>query len=147
MSYVLRGLGGPTITEFLLAGLIPGEPAPEDEGPSMSTVRVAQLRAWLRITHRFDDAVLQDCINGAEDEALAYMGRERLPRRGEYAVDECDSNTPPLVSDSDDLSPTVRIGIYLVAQGLYEGKDAAEMAAIRELARQRWFPFRNELGV
>jgi hypothetical protein len=147
MSYVLSGLRPASITQFLLMGLTPGAAAPEDDGGSMSSVRVAQLRAYLRITHRLDDAVLQDAINGAEEEALAYMDREVLPRRGEFAVDECDSNTPPPVSDSNDLSPLARIGIYKVAQGLYEGKDAAEMEAIRESARRDWFPFRNRLGV
>lgn len=146
MSYVLLGLGGPSITQFVLLGLIPGEVPPEPE-PSMSTVRVAQIRAYLRITHRSDDAMLQELINGAEDEALAYLDREVLPRRGEFQVDECDSNTPPLVSDSDDLSPMVRMGIYLLVQGMYEGKDAAEMEAVREVARQKFFPYRNKLGV
>lgn len=113
----------------------------------MSTVRVAQVRAYLRITHRLDDVLLQTLIESAEEEALAYMDRERLPRRGEFAVDECDSNTPPIVSDSDDLSPLVRTGIYKIVQGLYEGKDAAEMEAVRASARIDWFPFRNKLGV
>ena len=146
MSFVLGGLRGPSPTQFVLFGLVPGLVPPEPE-PSMSTVRVAQIRAYLRITHRSDDAMLQELINGAEDEALAYLDREVLPRRGEFNVDELDSNTAPIVSDSDDLSPMVRMGIYLTVQGMYEGKDAAEMEAVREVARQKWFPYRNKLGV
>lgn len=145
MAYVLLGLAAP-IRQFLLFGLIPGEVPPEPE-PSMSTVRVAQVRAYLRITHRSDDALLQELINGAEDEALAYLDRPVLPRRGEFGVDECDSNTPAPVSDSDDLSPVVRMGIYLIVQGMYEGKDADEMTAIRRAAEIKWFPYRNQLGV
>lgn len=145
MAYVLLGLAAP-ITQYLLFGLIPGAVPPEPE-PSMSTVRVAQVRAYLRITHRSDDAMLQELINGAEDEILAYLDREVLPRRGEFGVDECDSNTPPPVSDSDDLSPVVRMAIYLLVQGMYEGKDADEMEAIRRAAEVKAFPYRNKLGV
>jgi hypothetical protein len=129
----------------VLFGLLPGAAAPEDEGPSMSIVRVAQVRAFLRITHRQDDAMLQDLINGAEAAALAYMDRERLPRPGEFQVDECDSNTPPLISDSDDLAYDVRLGVYLHVQAHYEC-EADDRAAGVEAAEQKWFPYRNQLG-
>jgi hypothetical protein len=130
----------------------------------MSIVKVEQLKAWLRITHNSDDALLQDCIDGAEDEALVFMDRVDLPRRGQMAVDECDSNTTrpydsndftsqghyrpsEALSDSDDIAPSVRIAIYLLAQGSYEGKDASEMQAVRDAAETKLFPFRNRLGV
>ena len=90
--------------------------------------------------------MLQDLINGAEAAALAYMNRERLPRAGEYQVDECDSNTPPPVSDSDDLACDVRVGIYEHVQAHYEC-DGDDRAAGIASARQKWFPNRNQLGV
>lgn len=146
MAYLLLGLGGPFITQYVLLGLIPGEVPPEPE-PSVSTVRVAQLRAYLRITHRSDDALLQDLINQAEDEALAYLDRAVLPRPGEFQVDECDSNTPVMISDSDDLAGSVRAGIYLIVQAMYERKDEDDMKAVRRAAEVKWFPYRNQLGV
>lgn len=113
----------------------------------MSTVRVAQVRAYLRVTHRLDDALLQTLIESAESKALAYMDREVLPRRGEFQVDECSSNTPPPVSDSDDLDPAVRLGIYKIVQAAYEGADEETKTAAEIAARIDWFPFRNKLGV
>lgn len=113
----------------------------------MSTVRVEQLKAYLRVSHDADDALLQELINGAESEALQFLDRPTLPRSGASVVDECDSNQPEPISDSDDLDPVVRMGIYLIAQGMYEGKDATDMAAVRQAAVVKWFPFRNNLGV
>jgi len=110
----------------------------------MSAISVSQTKAYLRITHSSDDALLQRLINSAEDEALAYLDRPSLPRRGEFVVDEADSNTPPLADI--DVSPAVLGGIYLLVQAMYEGKDAAEMAAVTEVARQKFFPYRQRLS-
>lgn len=111
----------------------------------MSTVKIEQLKAWCRVTHDLDDTLLQITLDGAEDEALMFLDREQLPRRGNSAVDECVSGE--FVSDSGDLSPTVRDAILLLAQGMYEGKDAAEMGAVRIVAQTKLFPYRNRLGV
>lgn len=112
----------------------------------MSTVTLDQLKAYLRLTHSSDDTLLQDLIDGAEDEALQFLDREYLPLRNDTAVDEDDSNLPELASDSDDLAPVVRMGIYLIVQAGYEGKDAAEMQAVRRAAEVKWMPYRNGLG-
>ncbi len=113
----------------------------------MSTVTVDQIKAYLRVTHNSDDTLLQTLIDGAEDEALQFLDRDSLPRRGEAAVDEEDSNQPEAASDSDDLAPVVRLGIYLIVQAGYEAKDAAEMNAVRRAAEVKWMPYRNRLGV
>lgn len=113
----------------------------------MSTVRVEQVRNYLKITHTDDDVELQELIDGAEDEALQFLDRDELPRRGQAAVDELDSNQPEPVSDSDDLAPVVRMAIYLLVQGMYEAKDATEMAAVRTVAERKLMPYRNRLGV
>ena len=113
----------------------------------MSTVTLEQIKAYLPVIHNSDDAKLQLLIDGAEDEALQYLDRDTLPRRNETAVDECDSNQPEPVSDSDDLAPVVRMGIYLIVQGMYDGAGADEMARIRKAAETKWFPYRNRLGV
>lgn len=113
----------------------------------MSAVRVEQVKAYLKLTHNEDDGELQELIDGAEDEALQFLDRDELPRRGQSAVDECDSNQPEPVSDSDDLAPVVRLAIYLLVQGMYEAKDAAEMAAVRTVVERKLMPYRNRLGV
>lgn len=114
----------------------------------MSTVTIEQAKAWLRVTHASDDVLIQDLIDGAEDEALQYLDRPSLPKRGDTAVDECastDSNTDP-ASDSDDLAPVVRTGILLIVQGNYEGATPADMERLRAAAEVKWHPYRNNLG-
>ena len=112
----------------------------------MSAVTLDQMKAYLRVTHNADDVLLQDLIDGAEDEALRYLDRESLPRRNEAADTEADSNTPEPASDADDLAPTIRIGIYLIVQSMYEGKDASEVAACRQAAEIKWQPYRGRIG-
>lgn len=116
----------------------------------MSTVTVDQVRAYLRVTHTADNSLLQDLLDGAEDECLSFLDRPDLPKRNERVVDECDSNYPINVdpaSDSDDIAPSVRAGIYLIVQAQYEGVDPSEIAAARKAAETKWFPYRNQLGV
>lgn len=113
----------------------------------MSTVKVEQIKAYLDVIHNSDDAKLQVLIDGAEDEALQFLDRDELPRRNESAVDECDSNQPVPVSDSDDLAPVVRMGIYLIVQAMYDAADSDEMARVRKAAEIKWMPYRNRLGV
>ncbi|MGQ2994280.1 head-tail connector protein [Variovorax sp.] len=113
----------------------------------MSTVKVEQVKRYLDVIHNSDDAKLQDLIDGAEDECLQFLDRDSLPRRNQTAVDECDSNQPEPVSDSDDLAPAVRVGIYMIVQAGYDGANADEMAKIRSVAEVKWWPYRNRLGV
>jgi hypothetical protein len=113
----------------------------------MSTVKLEQVKAYLDVIHNSDDLKLQGLIDGAEDEALQFLDRDSLPRRNVTGVDECDSNQPEPVSDSDDLAPVVRMGIYLIVQAMYDGASADEMIKIRKAAETKWWPYRNGLGV
>jgi hypothetical protein len=113
----------------------------------MSIVKVEQIKAYLGVIHNSDDAKLQVLIDGAEDEALQFLDRDELPRARATAVDECDSNQPEPVSDSDDLAPVVRMGIYLIVQAMYDGATADEMNKVRMAAEVKWFPYRQRLGV
>lgn len=113
----------------------------------MSLIKVEQVRAYLRVIHTSDDLLLQELIDAAEDEALQFMDRKQLPRRNDTNVDECDSNTPEPVSDSDDLAPSVRAGIYMLIQAQYEGLSADDVKAYREAAETKFMPYRNRLGV
>lgn len=129
-----------------------------------SIVKLEQVKAYLRITHSADDLLLQDLIEQAEDEARLYMNRRSLPRRGQATEDPLDSNTVPewdsnlldsnhhfpyreAVSDSEEIATPVRGGIYLIVQAMYEGKDPAEMTAIRQAAEVKWQPYRTKIGV
>lgn len=113
----------------------------------MSLVTPTEVASYLNLTHNLDNDRLQVLIDGAEDEALVYLDRPSLPRKGVTFAGEQSSNDADPTSDSDDLAPTVRMAIYLLVQGMYEGKDATEMAAVRRLAEVKLFPYRNNLGV
>lgn len=113
----------------------------------MSTVTIEQIKAFLQVTHSEDDGKLQELIDGAEDDALQFLDVAVLPRRTAPTLQDWDSNTPDPVSDSADLAPSVRMGIYLIVQGMYEAKDAAEMLLVRKAAEVRWMPYRGNLGV
>lgn len=112
----------------------------------MSMIQVAQVRSYLRVLHTSDDPLIQVLIDSAEDECLAYLDRAELPRKGDFDVNECDSNTPEPVSDSDDLAPAVRAGCYLIIQAMYEGVSADEIEKVRRVAEVKWHPYRNNLG-
>lgn len=113
----------------------------------MSLVTPIEVAAYLNLTHDLDNGRLQTLIDGAEDECLQFLDRDSLPRKGVTFAGEQDSNDADPTSDSDDLAPTVRMAIYLLVQGMYEGKDAPEMAAVRRLAEVKLMPYRNRLGI
>lgn len=129
-----------------------------------SIVKLEHVKRYLRITHDDDDLLLQDLIEQAEDECCQFLNRRSLPRRKETGEAELDSNTLPewdsnlldsnhhfpyreAVSDSDDLATPVRGGIYLIVQGMYEGKDPDELWTIRKAAEVKWQPYRTKIGV
>lgn len=112
----------------------------------MSTVTLAELKAYLDVTTSDNDGMLQQLLDGAEDEALMYMDRPALPRRGDTEVDELDSNDTEPATGSN-VAPSVRAGIFLLAQAMFEAKDAAEMVLIRKAAETKFTPYRNQWGV
>lgn len=114
----------------------------------MSAISLQDVRAYLRVTQQSDDVLLQLLLDDAEDEALEYLNRTTLPRKGETIREDFDSNTrPEPVSDSDDLAGSVRSGIFLIVQAMYERADNSTLAAARESAEIKWFPYRVGLGV
>jgi hypothetical protein len=114
----------------------------------MSTVTIAEAKAYLRVKHDSDDALLQMLLDSAEDECLQYLDRPALPKRGDVVVDECDTNAPiDPASDSDDIAPTVREGILMIVQAGYEAASVDDLGAVRRAATVKWHPYRNNLGV
>ena len=113
----------------------------------MSVVNVEEVRQDLLITHSADDAKLQRLIDAAKDEALRYLGLEALPRRTAECPECTSEGTPDPVSNGADLAPTVRDGIVLLVQAMYEGRDAAEMERVREVAFKKMRPYRCGWGV
>lgn len=95
-----------------------------------------------------DDTLLQLQIDGAEDEAKQYLDRNELPRRDDKFRDWTQSDsTLNAASDVDDLAPTVRMGIFLLVQALYEVDDPDEMEKMRSVAFTLMRPYRDKWGV
>lgn len=112
----------------------------------MSVVLLADVKAALRVTHASDDDLLQQLLDGAESEALAFMGRDSLPRIGEECPDECDtSRVDNPVSDGDTLPAAVRLAIFIMVQVEYDAQPADREALTRAWQQKLW-PLRCGLG-
>lgn len=113
----------------------------------MSVVTVEQVKAFLAQFHSADDALIQMLLEGAEDEAKQYLGRNELPRRDDPCAEcESDSTANP-ASDTGDLAPSIRNGIFCLVQALYAGTPPDEAAQYRSLALDMMRPYRCGWGV
>lgn len=113
----------------------------------MSVVTIESVKRHLRLTHSSDDALLEQLIDGAEDEMKQFLDRDELPRRDDDCADCESDSTINAASDTDDIAPTVRTGIFLLVQALYEGATAAEMEQTRAVAFSLAKPYRCRMGV
>lgn len=86
------------------------------------TVTRDGLKQYARVTHDEDDDLLDDLLLGASDEALQFLGVTELP-----------------------VSASVDLAVYMLARAQYEA-DVADMAAWREAALQKLWPFRQGIG-
>lgn len=114
----------------------------------MTVVTVAQFKAFDRVIHNSDDALILDLIAGAEAEALQFMDRQDLPRFGEdEAPDEADTSVViDVISEGTSLAPDVRRAIYYLVQAGYSAKDIDESVKLRKAAETILFPHRRQMG-
>lgn len=119
----------------------------------MSVVTLEEAKAHLRVVHNADDDTIQIAIDGAEAEALRFLGRTQLPTLPldyppEYESDDAESPLSEDVPSSDDpIVDDVRIAIYLLVQATYSAAGADEMLKLRAVAELKLHPYRVGLGV
>jgi hypothetical protein len=114
----------------------------------MSTVRLEQVKAFLDVTFDDDDEKIQMLIDSAEDETKKYLDRgDTLPRSGDPCPECVSESTLNPASDSSDIAPSVRNGIFLLVQAMYDQPGPSEMEATRQLAFGLMRPYRCKLGV
>lgn len=95
----------------------------------MSYVTLAEAKAHLAVIHSDDDAVIQQCLDAAEDYAAAYMGRaaiadaQHCPWRG---GNDCTSSSE---SEPQTVPPAVVQAILMLCAGYYEDRAATLDAA------------------
>jgi hypothetical protein len=112
----------------------------------MSVVELSDVKAFLRVTQSNDDALLQQLIDAAEDEACQFTGRTSLPRIGESCPDECDTaRVDDPVSDGDTLPAAVRAAVFIMVQCEYDGQPGDREALTKAWQAKLW-PFRCGLG-
>lgn len=120
----------------------------------MTVLSVAEVRAFLRITHTNDDELLLQLIAGAEAEALMWMDRQDLPRAGEdEPPDECDTSVIiDVISEGTSLAPDVRVALFHLVQARYEGSpkfaagENTEIDKLRSAALAILAPHRRRHG-
>ena len=117
----------------------------------MSVIPLSTVKARLRVIHNADDATLQVALDGAEDEALRFLNRERLPTLPlEYppgydsSSSEVSEETP---SSEDPVAPAVVEGVILLVKASYEAMTPAEIEGYRKAAEVKLMPYRTRLGV
>lgn len=111
----------------------------------MSTVTLAEVKRWCRVIHTADDALLQDLIDQAEDEALRFLNRTQPPT---LPVDDPDSpSSEDIPSSEDPAAASFNKAVCILVQAAYETPKPDEQAKMRQNAEMVLFPYRTGLGV
>lgn len=118
---------------------------------SMVVITVADVKAYLRVIHSADDALLQNLVDSATSEALRFMDRERLPTLPVDYPPLYDSSSEPVSeevpSSEDPIAPEVFDAVCLLVRASYEALTPEEVAGYRKAAEVKLMPFRARMGV
>lgn len=87
------------------------------------TVSVADLKAFLSVTHDEDDVKLTMLLGAAEDELLRYLERSELPD-----------------------AASVDLAVCFLCRAGYDAETADESARWREVARTTCHSYRTGIG-
>ena len=98
----------------------------------MSFIPLSEVKAFLKVIHHFDDAEILGLLNGAEDEALQFMGRAAF---AEFTT-----------SSFEGIPDSVRTAIYLLLQASYQAKPE-EISTYRHAAEVKLMPYRIGMGI
>jgi hypothetical protein len=110
----------------------------------VSVIALATVKAYLRVTHSNDDALLQALLDGAEDEALRFMNRDELPGLP-YDLPE-DSSSEPDIDTESAVAGSVVTGVCLLVRADYDAVDPEGAALWRRAAETKLQPYRTEMG-
>lgn len=97
----------------------------------MSVIALTKAKAFLDVIHGADDAKLQILLDGAEDEAAQYLGRDALAEL--------------IATENEVLPGSVVLGVMLLLQAVYQATpDDAEK--LRRAAEVKLAPHRIGWG-
>lgn len=100
----------------------------------MSELSIDLVKRDLRVTHSFDDTLIQKYIDASEREALEFMERDDFD--GIVSSDSSDGT----------MDPSVAAAIFLLVKSKYEAQPA-DLQPLRAAAESLLFPFRRNIGV
>lgn len=117
----------------------------------MSDIALTSVKRYLRVFHSADDLLLQDLLDGAEEEAKRFTNRTQLPTLPVDYPPEFDSSSseiPEDVPSSEDPVPfDVFCAVCLFVKADYEATTPDEIAGYRKAAETKLWPYRAALGV
>jgi len=86
------------------------------------------------VPHNFDDVMLQQILDSAEEEARLFLNLDELT--------ESSSETTFY-----QMAPAMMEGVFMLCMASYGAPTADEVAAFRKAAEVKLFPYRTGLGV
>lgn len=117
----------------------------------MNAIGLEIVKRYLRVTHSLDDALLEQLIAAAEDEAVRYLNRTELPTLPQDFPPDYDSSSSeipePEPSSEDPVAPSVIEAVCLLVKASYEATTPDEVAGYRLAAEVKLHPYRVRLGV
>ena len=111
----------------------------------MSVIDLPTVKRYLRVIHNADDALLQQLVDAAEDEAVRYVNRTQLPTLPQDFPSSSSSEDVP--SSEDPVAPSVIDAVCLLVKASYEATTPEEVAGYRAAAEVKLQPYRVGLGV
>lgn len=106
----------------------------------MSQLSLPDLKAYLRVVHNADDAMLTRLLRSAEAQAMRFLGTRTLlvqPILWETTTTTTDMTIPE----------DVETAVFLMVRADYEAAEPAHAAAWKDCAAEMLWPYRQGAGV
>lgn len=111
----------------------------------MSAISLDIAKRRLRVIGSYNNADLQQALDGAEQEACRFMNRTQLPTLPQdWPSSESSEEVP---SSEDPVAPDAIEGVLLLVLASYNAATPEEVAGYRAAAEVKLHPYRVNLGV
>ena len=111
----------------------------------MSAIPLETMKRRLRVIGSFNDADIQQALDGAEQEACRFLNRDQLPTLPQDWPSESSSEDVP--SSEDPVAPDVIEGVALLVIASFNATTPEEVAGYRKAAEVKLYPYRLCIGV
>lgn len=111
----------------------------------MSVIDLATVKRRLRVIGNFNDADIQQALDGAEQEACRFLNRTELPTLPQDWPSSSSSEEVP--SSEDPVAPDVIEGVILFVLASFNATTPDEVAGYRMAAQAKLWPYRLCVGV